>query len=252
MRIRLLSDLHLEGFFFKYEDHGEDLVILAGDIHTRNRHEDFLDKIPEHIKIIMVPGNHEYYHSCFQEVNEYFKYLEKDIKNFHFLNNESIDIDGVSFFGGMMCTDFKLYGEANQYTSAIKAQKGISDFYYSEILDANTGVKRQWTVSDHKEQYDVYNQAFDAWIKTVTNKKKVAISHFLPSEMSCDPQFKVSDLNPYFMTINDSRVKLVDVWVHGHTHSTAKYTLDNTQVYCNPKGYGSENKSFKPDFIFEV
>lgn len=108
MKIKILSDLHLEGYWFTYEDHGEDVVILAGDICTRNRLHMFLDTIPKHIKVLFVAGNHEYYHGEFKACNQYFKDLESKY-NFVFLKNNQIIIDDIAFFGGTMFTDFKLY-----------------------------------------------------------------------------------------------------------------------------------------------
>ena len=94
MKIKILSDLHLEGYWFTYEDHGEDVVILAGDICTRNRLHMFLDTIPKHIKVLFVAGNHEYYHGEFKACNQYFKDLESKY-NFVFLKNNQIIIDDI-------------------------------------------------------------------------------------------------------------------------------------------------------------
>jgi hypothetical protein len=49
----------------------------------------------------------------------------------------------------------------------------------------------------------------------------------------------------------------VDVWVHGHTHTSFDYQLGKCRVVANPLGYllrggGAENKNFNPDFVVEV
>jgi len=87
LRIRLLSDLHCEGYPYYYEYAGEDIVVLAGDIHTQNRHGFVLDQIPINVKVLLVAGNHEYYGGIFEDVNDKLKALENTYHNLTFLNN---------------------------------------------------------------------------------------------------------------------------------------------------------------------
>ena len=44
------------------------------------------------------------------------------------------------------------------------------------------------------------------------------------------------------------------LWVHGHTHDSADYTIGATRVLCNPRGYsGVElNPRFDPNLLVEV
>jgi len=257
MRIRLLSDLHLEGYGFNYKYNGEDIIILAGDIHTRNRHHEFLNTLPDHIPIIMVAGNHEYYHGCFQEVNRYLKDLEEIYPNFFFLNNEGDTFGDLEIFGGTMFTDFLLHGDQERWFAEHDAKRYIADFHHIEVEQLDpyqlNNEKWQWTIQDHKDQYALFNREFDRWVKDKEGKKRICVSHFMPSQYSISERFKNSNLNPYFTANNEQRVQLVDFWFHGHTHDSFHYTLEETHVICNPKGYGLENESgFNRDLIIEV
>ena len=74
MKLRILSDLHLEQNYFEYSYLGEDIVVLAGDIATANTHdvfEDFIRDIPSNIKIIFITGNHEFYYGIVLKENEF-------------------------------------------------------------------------------------------------------------------------------------------------------------------------------------
>ena len=51
-KIKILSDLHIEFQKFDYIPSGEDTLILAGDVHVRNQHEDFISQIPKEIEIL--------------------------------------------------------------------------------------------------------------------------------------------------------------------------------------------------------
>ena len=269
MKIRILSDLHMEGFKFQYEYAGEDVIVLAGDIHTRNSHHKFIATLPKDIPILMVSGNHEHYHGCFQDVHNYLSKLNHEFNNFHYLNNSHINIGNISFFGGTMFTDLGLYGEAERFYVEQDVQKGISDFHHISVLDETT--ERQWTISDHKAQYEIFNARFDVWRRYVkeTNPRideLVCISHFLPSEQLISPKYAHSMLNPYFACNNEKRVQDVDVWLCGHTHDSHDIMIGETRVVCNPKGYGSENEGnrhstrssntllygFDPNLIIEI
>lgn len=250
-KIRILSDLHLEGFKYFYEPKGEDILILAGDIDTKNRHEMFISWIDPSIEIIMVAGNHEYYNGEFHDVNNYLKGLEKTFKNFHFLNNESIEINGISFFGGTMWSDYNLYGPSESWFGRQDAKRYIRDYEVTSIKE--DGLIRQWTIEDHLKEYEKFNREFDRWVKDAEGKPRVCVSHFLPSEKSVCQKFKGSMLNTYFASNNEDRVQLVDYWFHGHTHSSCDYLIDESRVFCNPRGYGNENiNGFNDNLIVKV
>lgn len=273
MKLRILSDLHLEGYKFEYESMGEDAIVLAGDITTKNRHGEFVDHIMDRCEyvgngfeqgpphILLVAGNHEYYHSEFHKVNKYLSELHICYPNVHFLNNSYVTIGDVSFFGGTMFTDFGLYGESERWFAEHDAQKGIADFHHIEVKEMGPHYEIeswQWTVKDHKEQHEIFNRSFDQWRNTIKIvnpdiRKLVCVSHFMPSEKSVSPRFLNSMLNPYFTANNEERLQQVDYWIHGHTHDSFHYWVGETQVYCNPRGYGKENiGGFDPKLVIEI
>ena len=45
----------------------------------------------------------------------------------------------------------------------------------------------------------------------------------------------------------------IDIWIHGHIHTSSDYQIGKTRIICNPKGYPDEPDSgFEHDFIIEV
>lgn len=251
MRLRLLSDLHMEGNIFYYEYAGEDIAILAGDIHTQNRHRFILDQIPQNVKVLFVTGNHEYYSGTFEYVNEFFYDLQSEYTNFTFLENENIIINDVDFFGGTMFTDFSLYNdvwEAKQF-----AKNGIADFHWIDKLD-NNGETRRWNPQDHIYQHELFKQKLDMWLNNSKAKKKVVISHFVPSVQCISPRFVGSRLNPYFTVDMSEFNGKVDAWLFGHTHDAYDIKIGGTRYVCNPRGYTSEfgSNGFNPNLIIEV
>lgn len=251
MKIRLLSDLHLEGYVHKYEPLDEDVLVLAGDIHTRMRHEEIVERVPEHIQILFVTGNHEYYRSEFNEVNDYFYNLQAEYKNFAWLNNEHMHYNGVEFYGGAMFTDFALAGEAFRPIAENNAGYGINDFRAIRIEE--NGQSRFWSVEDHKREFEKYVRGLEQYLIMSEGKKRVVISHFAPHPRTVAAQFQGSPLNPYFTADMDRYMGWEGLWLFGHTHSSCDLMVGDTRVVANPKGYGMENSSgFNPDLILEV
>lgn len=248
MKVKLISDLHMESYYYKYEWHGEDLVLLGGDIHTKGRHSQLLNQIPSNVKIILIAGNHSFYDSDFDETHQTLKLLEKYYPNFHYLNNESIDIGNLSFYGGTMWTDFNLFGYNDAPYVIQDSTRSIADFMYI------TRSGRLWNVNDVIEQYELFNRGFDYWVKNTNKKTRVCLSHFLPSIKCIDKKFNGSILNGYFASNQDNRVDLVDCWFFGHTHACVDIKSNDTRLVCNPRGYqgGLENPNFNPSLIMEI
>ena len=264
MKIRLLSDLHLEGNKFYYEYAGEDLVVLAGDIHTQGRHSFIIEQIPTAVQILFVPGNHEYYGATFENVNDYLKRLENEYSNFKFLNNESVSIRDVNFFGGTMFTDMKLYGDSEEHVAraSILAKQGIADFTWiskynpaSPNYDYETlhRFDKVWTPQDHIDQHNIFVEKLQEFLDNTKNEKKVVISHFVPHPEGSHEKFKDSPLNPYFLCDMRKYMGWKGLWLYGHTHTSKDMYEGDTRLVCNPFGYGNENTDgFDSKKVIEV
>lgn len=230
----------------------EDVVVLAGDIHTRYRHEEIIRQIPSEVQIIFVAGNHEYYKSEFNAVNEFFHNLQAKYPNFAWLNNERFIYKGVDFYGGTMYTDFGLYGEASKPLVKIDCAHGINDFYVTAIeVD---GEVRRWTVEDHEREFRKFERGLKHWIKeSEGSEKRVVVSHFAPSPKTIAPQYQGSNINPYFTCDMERYMGWEGMWLYGHTHSSGDVMIGDTRVIANPKGYGNENaRGYNPHLVLEI
>ena len=259
MKIKILSDLHLEygKHDFTYQYHGEDVLILAGDISSassggRTNFEYFIETIPNHVEIIKVAGNHTYYRGSFDRVNSEIKSIEDKYPNFHFLLDQSLTLKDVNFFGGTMYTDLQLFG--NDPLVEIDVKHGINDFEW--ITKNDKARYRKWSVEDHKSCHEKYCFELAGWLKRTEGCKRVVISHFVPTEKAVHPQYRMSRLNPYFTSDMERFMGWEGFWVFGHTHSSYRGKIGDTELICNPKGYSrtgnSENHDFDPELIFEI
>lgn len=255
-KICIMSDLHLEGSAFTYENHGEDTLLLVGDIHTRNRLHEFLKQIPLDVRVFYVAGNHCYYHGVFELCNQYFKQLEDQFPNYTFLNNTSDRIDGIPIYGGTMFTDFMLYGPGEAWFCEHRAKDGINDFGVMKKL-GNHYEPVNWTTTDHKLQHDHFVQGLKVFLRNTEGAPfRIVMSHFMPSDQCTPARFKGNTLNPYFTANMEPYMGWDGIWACGHGHDPAEFDVDGTKIIMNPRGYfsrhGAENPRFNPSLVIEV
>lgn len=240
MRAQVISDLHTEFYygapsgFLSTLPFADDLdfLILAGDIvasyqDVNQMHGvfDFLSKKARWV--IYITGNHEYYGSSFKKAHQLL--LSVMPRNFHWLRNNLVEVEGVRFFGGTMW-----FGNPDQLNTFYK--RDMNDFHEIEDLRNDGG-------------YSVYveNDDFTHKAEGFIDKDTVVVTHHLPSNQSIAPQYKTSPLNRFFVS---DQTKIIEekqprLWVHGHTHNSFDYSLGATRVVCNPYGYPSQRKFFR-------
>lgn len=255
MKLRLLTDLHLEGAFFAYEDMGEDVLLLLGDITTAKRHSIFealIEAVPNHIEIFFLAGNHEFYDGIFELENQYYEGLMLKYDNFTFFNNTAFTYKDVEFFGGTMFTDFKLDGEQQAWFAKHAAKDMIADFHYIKTLGGHFEPVR-WTTADHITQHEIFVNNFEAWLKNTEGKQRIVLTHFMPAPQCTAERFKGSTTNPYFTADMTKYFGLMTHWFAGHGHNSIDTIINDTRLVMNPRGYGTENRNnFNPNMIIEV
>jgi predicted phosphodiesterase len=231
VKILPLSDLHFEfgrlvPQHFVKDLPEADLCILAGDIYphrlldqSKRVLEPFVQKYKD---VVYVAGNHEYYQSSPRTVSQILEKMEEEHPNFHWLQNDFINIGGHTFYGGTMWF-------SDAVTDPV-LKNMMSDF--SVIKDFEP-----WVYGEHNDFVDKNHT-------DLIERRTIVISHHLPSPRSILPAYGLPGvgLNHFFMhdmekVIKERRPRL---WIHGHTHHYFNYWIDGTRVFCNPLGYPHE------------
>jgi len=144
MRLRVLSDLHLEHF----DGHRElppaeaDVVVLAGDIHRRAEGLAWARQQFPDLPILYVPGNHEFYGTSMPLLRQELA-LEAARYDIELLDNRSVTIGGVRFYGTTLWTDFALYADdptRNPLDTEAKALRYMPDFRIITTAPGQAGV----------------------------------------------------------------------------------------------------------------
>lgn len=243
MNIQVVSDVHLEFGGFELPDNDCDVLIAAGDIGVGTEGLDWLQTLGT--PVIYVAGNHEYWGCDIKGLNEILR-KQCEGSNVHFLEKESVVLDGVRFVGCTLWTNFNGNREALLMD---KIENMMNDFR-NIYVDSN--------LVSSKDLIEI-NESSKKWLINELGMPHegptVAVTHHAPIVNSW-----ASDHNDFmrFAYCNDLEETLkensIDLWAHGHIHRSSDYTKHGVRVVCNPRGYTGYQivDKFNPEKIFKV
>nr|WP_201759120.1 metallophosphoesterase [Burkholderia sp. ISTR5] len=258
IRVRVLSDLHLEGNTPEaIPGAAADLVVLAGDIHNhaeglRWAAETFDAEVP----VVYVPGNHEYYDGDFGALEAAMRDTARTLDQVHYLNRGVYHAPDGRFrvLGTTLWTDFELYGAdpARRAEAMTACSRAMFDFNGAIQVDWAPGsgageagaalatrASRALTPADTLDLH----RASRAWLAAELARPwagaTIVVTHHAPHRASLAERYANEIVSAGFISDLESLVAPpVDLWIHGHTHTSFDYTAaSGTRVVCNPRGY---------------
>jgi Icc-related predicted phosphoesterase len=247
MKIQILSDLHIEFQPFDIPQTDADVVVLAGDIHLREKGIIWAIENISSKPVIYVLGNHEYYGSAYPKLIQKLKDYSQG-SNVHVLENDLLKIEDVTFLGCTLWTDFELFGSPR--IAGYEASQIMNDFRKIRINPKYSKLRSIDAATICKKSIN--------WLKTNLHSdigKIVIITHHAPSRKSVPAQFKEDILSAAYASNFDDFVSESGalIWIHGHIHSQLDYKIGSTRIICNPRGYPDEpNKFFNPQLVLEI
>jgi len=267
MKIRLLSDLHLEFVPFTIppmEGDSETVLVLAGDIAPiahRSLLESFLrDAAARFRDVCFVPGNHEYYDSVWPDALDDLRGWNLP-DNVHVLDRSSVQVDDVVFLGATLWADMnRADPDVMQLVQGMLFDyRVISQVSASPESDEPVPLTPQRTVEEHGR----CRQWIESSMRQLLQEKRkvVLITHHGVSLDSVHERFQGSPLNPAF--VSDMNELLLayppTLAVHGHVHNSFSYRVAGVgpRVVVNPRGYTrkdgtQENPDFDPCLVLMI
>lgn len=126
MRCHYLSDLHLEFECFRHKLVKGDVLIVVGDLcharcldpvrsdkysaEQRGRGMRFIDEAHANLPhVLLIAGNHEHYDRVFEDT---VSLLRRHLPGVTVLDDETVEIEGIRFFGSTLWSDFEAGSEA--------------------------------------------------------------------------------------------------------------------------------------------
>jgi predicted phosphodiesterase len=244
MRIRVLSDLHLEAAPFDPPSVEADVVVLAGDVHNGGAGVEWAKRAFAQ-PVLYVAGNHEPYDGEFHATQAALRAAATDSR-VRILDCDAATIGGVRFLGCTLWTDFDLEGEAGRALATVKYRDWLVDFrairYGSRTFTPDDSIALH-----HRERAWLADRLAESFAGAT-----VVITHHVPHRASIAPEFAAHPLNPAFVSDLDALMGRAALWIHGHTHRSFDYTVHGTRVVCNPRGYPGERTAFRADLVVTV
>jgi 3',5'-cyclic AMP phosphodiesterase CpdA len=254
MKIWLLSDLHIDIHPYQPIETDADVLVLAGDIAEGTLGAKWARNEFQHIPtVIYVPGNHEYYGSSIQQIDQELHALQT--QQFHVLQCGELTIGQTRFLGCSLWTDFCLYGSEQQEIAMFAAQNGLADYRWIGS-GSRLAPKQRLTPSDTTVIYQQHRNWLRQKLLEPFSGTTVVITHHAPDCKSIHHRFTGSPLSPAFASDASELVLMSNYWLHGHTHDSSDYYVGHARVLCNPRGYATEthieNAEFNDQLLLKV
>jgi hypothetical protein len=248
MRVRVLSDLHLEFADFRPPQVSADVVVLAGDIHVGVKGVAWArDAFPD-LPVLYVLGNHEYYRGAIPRLLEKIRH-EALGSNVHVLEEEALTVQGVRFLGCTLWTDMALVDGDPEIGIGASAAT-MSDFKLIRVSPKYRRLRPEDTIRFHHHSRRWLEQELQIPAPT-----RVVISHHAPLAESSHPDYAGERTNAAYASNLHGLVERTQpsLWIHGHVHYAHDYRVGTTRVVCNPRGYpGEMAEGFRPELVVEV
>lgn len=266
MRLRILSDLHLE-----LEEFGprkqivttvdllsqveQDIILLVGDTHTKNNAVRWFGGARLTAPIYCIAGNHEFFGSNYPCVlDELRNGLSQNPggNQIRILENESVDLGGWFLFGATMWTDFCVYGDpVMAKVVAGDKETGMKDYKF--ISHKTQEFNPDTTAAIHEES----REALISFLELHDPSHSIVMTHHAPSPRSidCESFGYANPVNAAYASDLEWIIKKYQprLWIHGHVHGSFRYHIGNTEVICNPRGYSDNpNPNFNPHLVVDL
>ena len=265
MKICVISDAHMEmskeASVLDIPCDGRDLLILAGDIDVGTKADAFILEQLVEGDVIYVLGNHEFYGQVLPDVRGAWagptsKRINAEAKQngyrgtLYVLDDSSVTLGGINFIGATLWTDF-----ASSPLAPIHAEGMMNDYrLIATGIDKDEYPPKKiltpWdTIALHnKSRYFIEQEL-------AKEGRNIVITHHLPSFQSIGEGFQGSPLNPAYASHLDGLIEDLkpELWIHGHTHLSFSYTIGETRILCNPRGYipMEANPNFDPSLTID-
>jgi predicted phosphohydrolase len=234
MRLRILSDLHLEFGGFEPPPANADIVVLAGDIGVGLSGLEWAARAFPSVPCVYIAGNHEYYGHSVPKLTDRLRDRAHSL-GIHFLENSAVDIGGVRFLGTTLWTDFALLGDRPRALAT--AGQLLNDYRRVRVEPAYRRLRPEDTRGWHDNA--------KRWLAASTPAElpTVIVSHHAPTREAIAPHYRNDPLSAAFASDLDDLIASAQplLWIYGHTHRSSSLTVAGTRVVSNQRGYPNES-----------
>lgn len=209
MRCFFISDIHIEKAQAVLTiDPTIDILFLGGDIGELQYEEQYFTFIETLLntfkKIILVPGNHEFYDLTLYEGEHRLDRLNARFPNLTILDNQILYHENFLIFGACLWSDLT--------TLKMMPRKVPIYAYENNLVTYSTWTKLYFTSIEALEHA--------LKIAEETNRKMIVVTHYAPSVQDVMPH-KFREMDSRFLYCSDLEKYVgnenILIWAYGHT-----------------------------------
>lgn len=271
MRCHYLSDLHLESQEFPWQLPDGDVLVIAGDLcHAvrlaptradryseimRERVLRFADVARARFRhVLLVAGNHDHYDGVFGET---VGLLRQHLPGITVLDDETVEIEGVRFFGATLWTDFN----RRDARTMEGVRRKMGEYFFVKVQEATPDgsiIRRKFRPEDAADACERAMAALRMAVSDSNGKPLVVVTHHAPSLRGLNPLHRGNGADGAYASDLDAEIETMSgirYWVHGHTHIRKRYRIGETVVVSNARGFEGKDPSalsFSPSVSFEL
>lgn len=253
MKIQYCSDLHLEfASNWRWLESNPilpvaDILLVAGDSYYLGQNfsdHEWFDYASDHWKqVFLIPGNHEFYGGYDANICLEMDYEMKIRENVTLLNNTVREVDNVRLIFTA------LWSKIEREIGPILG--GLNDF---RLIQCNN---KKLTIENYNLMFEKSWSFLKAEMNNKSDKKKVVVTHHLPSNQCNLERYKGNKLNEAFCVdlTDEIMASDVDFWIYGHSHGNKEaFKINNTTMLTNQLGYvdSGEVQYFKGSTNFDI
>ena len=245
IKIEYSSDEHLEFDERTPPETDADVLVFAGDIHTKGRAIEWFKKHYANHTIIYVLGNHDLYGGVYPKLVQELK-QQCSGTNIYILERDTVEIDGVNFLGCTLWTDFALFG--NPRLDGAYCQNVMTDFKKIRRMPSYSKLRSIDAAQIHRDSL----LWLGSELERLRGQKNIVVTHHAPSAQSLPDYLATKPESAAYASHLDEFIESHDIcaWIHGHIHHNSNYRIGNTQVCCNPRGYAPDE--INPEFSVQA
>jgi len=262
-RLWIFSDLHQDWADNAWDpaarapSGGFDIAVIAGDVHSPlpSALDWLADRLPG-VPTIYVPGNHDFWWDGGDDRYTFDDQVARGRDaaarhGIHILMDDAITLDSVRYLGGTLWTNLAV-GTHSRAHALKSARQGMND--YKRIRRRPSGKHKYIRTLDTIQLHSLTFRFLHDQLRRPAAMPTVVVTHHAPHPQSLPDQFMYLRWCYTNNMIDMLHLQGPDVWIHGHLHNRADYSLYRTRIVCNPRGHIEEDSSrtFDPSFLIDT
>lgn len=211
-------------------------------------------------RVVYTPGNHDFWRMNNDDRYNYQDVVAagRDIASNYgidlLIEGESVVVGDTRFVGGVLWTDYACRPSFMSIADAMgEAKRRMNDFKYIRWMGNKS--KHKIEPRDVLRLHRETKARMAAILTEPFDGDTVVITHHAPHAGSLGCPVEVFDVPWAYASAGlGSLIEEADLWVHGHLHGQVDYTVGETRILANARGFADEKSAlvFKPDLVVEI